>query len=78
MSKINHKNFKNKNLKNVAREIPYMVTEIAEKIYAGGEIDVFKREDVEPIISNMRFETEMIISETLTVLFEAICEKYDD
>lgn len=51
-------------------EIRYVVTEIADKVYNDSNIDLNVYKDIEPLISNIRHEFELIISESIDLLIE--------
>ncbi len=52
-------------------DIESIVVEIAEKVYNKSNIDLNNKE-LEPIISNMRYETEQIITQTINFVLEIV------
>lgn len=51
-------------------EVKYIVTEIADKVYSNSNIDLNIYKEIEPLISNIRHEFELIISESIDMLIE--------
>ncbi len=52
-------------------DIESIVVEIAEKVYNKSNIDLNNKE-LEPIISNMRYETEQIITQVINFVLEIV------
>ncbi len=52
-------------------DIESIVVEIAEDVYSKSNIDLTNKE-FEPIISNMRYETELIITQTINFVLEIV------
>ncbi len=48
--------------------IKAIVTEISDGIYENSYIDLEKYKELEPIISGLRYETELIITEVINTL----------
>ena len=58
-------------------EIESIVVEVAEKVYKNSKIDVLQKKDIEPIITNLRAETEVIIVDAIKSLADAFYDKYN-
>lgn len=55
-------------------ELTSIITEISENIYEKSNIDLEKNKKLEPIISNMRYETELIIAEAVKLVIDILSE----